>query len=198
MNKYELDRQATIEKLIAVPGAKKAFDSLVKKNADPDKLMEAVLMAAHAYKLPKSYDYYAVIGMTRSQVNDLPDRLRQAARWVELVEDNPYLEAEPPLSVFAGELPASLRRYARHVESTVKFGRDFMKKNPRYTDLVTVFKRKLLRYVNQSTGAPHFSAVSNLLNAALLANGRDDSVEPSALRKLHSRSAELSIGKLRK
>lgn len=185
--------KASLKAILEDPEAKKALELLTRSGASREDLLVSIQCAVDSYLFPESYDMFVVDGMTREGVRGLPDQLRWTARTIEMVNDNPHLEALHELSHIVSRLPSDLRRYADSLERTIKFGRQFMKKNPKYWDFQAVFKRKLLSYVCRTTGRPQYAAVANLLNAAVSAAGIDDFVEPSSLRKLFIRRPKIEV-----
>ena len=151
-----------LEDVLRNPKAKRALDRLIKKNTSLDKIWELLGAAVVAQSFSRSHDMFAVDGMTRHQVTNFPGLLRGIARGVEAVRENPHLELKPEADEAILNLPLTLRRYADELEETLRSGRAFMKKNPRYWDMASIFKLKLLNYLQQTTGSPQYSLVAAL------------------------------------
>jgi hypothetical protein len=172
------------------PRVRNALEVLTHEGAFSDRLRELLEVAACTQVFRRSHDLYFVDGMTRKQVADFPRKLRVTAEQIERIRRNPQLDLESVGSPAIEHLPATLRQYAANLDRAIRVGRDFMKKNPRYLDLASIFKLKLLKYVPRSTGAPRFSLVAELLHAAFASAGMEfdeTDFDVGALRKLYPR-----------
>ncbi len=178
------------EDVLKDPRARDALKVLTQKGASSDRLRELLEVAAGAQFFPRSLDLFSVDGMTRKHVADFPRKLRVTAEQIERIRRNPQFHLESLGGGAIENLPATLQKYADNLDRTIRFGRDFMKKRPRYFDLASIFKLKLLKYVQRSTGTPRFSLVADLLHAAFSSAGMnfdETDFDDSALRKLYSR-----------
>lgn len=172
------------------PKARNAFEVLTQKGASPDRLREMVELAVGGQLVPRSLDLFFVDEMSREKVAGFPTALRVVAEQIERIRDNPQFHLKPGTVPAIVNLPASLRQYAEDMGRTMEFGRVFMKKNPRYFDLASIFKLKLLRYIQQTTRDPRFPLVADLLYAAFSAGGMEVDIDAGSLRKLYVRQSK--------
>jgi hypothetical protein len=174
----------TIDQILADSSARKAFDKLCSKGADRKELEEFVLHAVYVRGF-RSFDPLFVSGMSRASLAKLPKEIRAIALKLVLIAENPDLDPPPALEQPARELPEALRRYADNLEATIKHFRLFLQKHPRYYDLQTAARRKLLQYVNKSTGHPHHAWVADVLSGTPVVGTDEPVVDSSSLRKIY-------------
>ena len=174
----------TIDQILADSSARKAFDKLCSKGAERQELEEFVLHAVHLRGF-RSFDPLFVPGVSRASLAKLPKEIRAMALKLVLIAENPDLDPPPALEVCSRKLPETLRRYADNLEATIKHVRRFLQKHPRYYDLQTDARRKLLQYVNKTTGHPHHAWVADVLSGAPVRNTDEPVVDSSSLRKIH-------------
>jgi hypothetical protein len=183
----------TLDEVRADAKARSAYDSLVQMNVNQDQLWILLQCAVDAQFGPSSIDLLYVDGMTRRRLDAFPNRLRSIAREIELVEQSMYLESKGETEPIARGLPGWLRSYADQQDRNIRHYRSMTSLNPRYFFMSAVFKRKLLRFVHQSTGQPHFALVADLLNGAFSAAGLPAKklIEAGSLRNLYRRKETL-------
>jgi len=182
----------------SIPGdldsrGKRAFERIVAEGADATKLSRLIGTLIMGASLPKNSIPLAVAGMTSKKLRQLPAQIRDLACSIENVNNNPHLQdSDDPggpgwgsPSKVAEQLPGMLKSYALKLEGQICSISRFLQVNPAFFDLTIVFKRKVLRYVEQATGKPRFSLVAELLNSAFLAADLDNDTDAAALRYLH-------------
>ena len=180
----------SLPKVLEDPEARIAWQDLTQKGASPDKLEELLGQAVLCQALGRSYDMLYVDGLTRNQVTNFPSQLRQIAGSIDRIRENPNLESEGFTDSEVQNLPSSLRQYANQLQGTIEFARTFMRSNPRYWDFPAIYKLKLVNYVRDTTGSPHYATVARLLNGAFTTVGMGTIVDPGSLRKLAERQAK--------
>ena len=187
----------TLEEVLADQHTKMAFDFLVSRNASPEELWSHLGMAIMTADLPRSSDMLAVDGMSRRQLREFPASIRKTARSIRLIQEHLLLEFKGSMKAKVNILQELLIQYADRLESDIKHYRRFMVRNPGYWNLKSVFRLKLLDYVNKTTGKPHFEKVSTLLVGGLAATTPDKEaivdVDPDSLRKLFRRRSPAKI-----
>jgi hypothetical protein len=175
----------TIDQILADSSARKAFDKLCSKGADRQELGELVLNAVHVRGF-RSLDPLFVSDVTRASLAALPREIRAIALKLVLIAENPNLDPSPALEECARKLPEALRRYADNLEARIKHFRRFLQRHPRYYDLQTAARRKLLQYVDKTTGRPHYAWVADILSGAPVRGTEEPIVDVSALRKIYT------------
>jgi hypothetical protein len=179
--------KVSLPEVLRDPEAGIAWRNLTRKGASPGKLEELLQLAMFGHGMGRPYDMLFVDGLKRNQVTNFPTLLRRTAASIDSIRENPHLDSVGATDPGIVNLPSALRAYANELEGTIQFARKFMERNPRYWDFPSIFKLKLLNYVEKTTGSPRYSAVARLLNGAFTTLGMTTIVEPSSLRKLAER-----------
>jgi hypothetical protein len=176
------------ESVLKDKAANRAFYLLTQRGASPEELKMLLEITVVEFFSARSYDMLMVEGLTREQLGGFPNRLRDVARTIQKVEENPHLGTLDSPREEVRILLEGLRHYADQLQSAIKFSREFMDKHPRYWDMRSIFQLKLLDYLKKTTGKPHYAAGSSLLTAALTSVGLDIIVDEQSLRKLYDRN----------
>ena len=149
----------TFEESLRIPGAKKAFDTLVEDKVDPRLLKSWMLQIA---RLP---DEDTKEKQDRRKAGQLAQRAKGLAKEIErATESHPVLLmiTGPELEEMLG-LPKMLRRYANVWETCLSVFKG------RHASSQSYAIAGLLDIVKSSTGRYHFKEVADLLNAMDLA-----------------------------
>lgn len=178
----------TLDQVLSETGPRKAFDKLCSMGADSAQLKRWVMSAIHFTGFRQD-DPLFVPGLSRQSLAKLPDDIRAIARKVASVGGNPNLYSSPAAYEPVRKLVENLNRFAGDLEKQVRFYRSFLQKHPRYYDMQTVSRRRLLRYVHRSTGQPQYTLVAEVLSGAPKIENEEPFVDASSLRKLYSNSS---------
>jgi hypothetical protein len=185
-----------LEEVLSNPKARSAFEELIQAKASPTRILELLQLNVSNECIPRSFDIFFVDGMTRQQVGYFPKHLRRLAREVEKFFENDQFDVKPAPDPAITKLPETLRAYADHLEETLRFGRAFLKKNPRFFDMARISRLKLLDYIERTTGTPQFSMAAGLLHGAFVAANLAVDVDANALRKLYVRRSSSKGSKI--
>jgi hypothetical protein len=164
--------------------ARTAFNKLCSKGADRKEL-ELLVLNAVRFTGFRYDDPLFVPGVTRTSLQKLPADIRAIAQEMASVGGNPNLYSTPADSDYIMGLAEDLQRFANGLEAKIKVFRSFMLKHPRHYDMQSVSRRKLLRYVNKTTGQPRYALVADVLSGAPAVGKEDPIVDASSLRKLY-------------
>jgi hypothetical protein len=155
----------TVEKVLQMFGAKKAFDTLVRKKVDPNLLGYWLRdIAAAPDKYGKSDENKRRAAPLARYARSLADKIERAAKSPPISFTGRATELSAMLEL-QRRLPDCLREYATCWEKLIDFQNRMSRRRPRgpqspRTDRIAA----LLEIVRECTGTYHYKEVADLLN----------------------------------